>query len=118
MNEDARHLARMAAAQHVFCVNPTVKPKLQDNSGKALSLPIVIPNDAILDKFWGRVAELTARYHNANDHWLGSDEVRQWNRANRTVSNGFRRNLKHRHLNPIFRPVTNASIAKQVDYAS
>ena len=94
MSEESWHIARMAAAQHMFCVNPTVKINTEDNPGKTLSLPIVNPSDAILDKFWTRVAELTARYHDVNDNWIGCNEVREWNRTNRAVSLKIHNNRK------------------------
>ena len=50
-----------------------------------MSLPIVNPSDAILDKFWTRMAELTARDHDVNDNWIRCNEVCEWNHTNHTV---------------------------------
>lgn len=39
----------------------------------------------VVNKFWKRVAELTTRYHDVENKWIGCEEVKQWNRSNRTV---------------------------------
>ncbi|KAJ6539637.1 hypothetical protein B0H19DRAFT_1179937 [Mycena capillaripes] len=82
MSEAERHLARMAAAQHVFSIIPQQSP-LEERP--FLSQPVVIPNDVILDKFWRRVAGLTTRYHDRNNIWTGSPEIREWNKTNRAA---------------------------------
>ncbi|KAJ7760743.1 hypothetical protein DFH07DRAFT_816590 [Mycena maculata] len=35
-----------------------------------------------VNRFWKRVAELTSRYHNVEHEWIGTAEVREWNKVN------------------------------------
>ncbi|KAJ7662746.1 hypothetical protein DFH06DRAFT_1128958 [Mycena polygramma] len=73
----------MAAAQSVFCVGPVqsirtaVIPKPDTNS-------IVIPTDFLLDSFWRRVSDLTTIYHDTDNNRIGGDEMKHWNRTNRS----------------------------------
>ncbi|KAJ7137046.1 hypothetical protein C8R44DRAFT_768375 [Mycena epipterygia] len=76
-----QHLARMAAAQTVFSICPA--PLLVDPPPNSMSVPVVDPNEDILDRFWRRVAELTSRYHDTQKKWIGGKEIRQWNKLNR-----------------------------------
>ncbi|KAJ7272959.1 hypothetical protein C8J57DRAFT_1316152 [Mycena rebaudengoi] len=48
-----------------------------------MSVPTVEPLPFIVDRFWKRVAELTTRYHDHENKWIGGEEIRQWNQANR-----------------------------------
>jgi hypothetical protein len=74
---------RMAAAQHVFSIAPA-QVKEHENPGP-LSLPTVGPDAITLDRFWRRIAELTKRYHDSKDRWIGCHEIREWNKSNRKV---------------------------------
>ncbi|KAJ7915336.1 hypothetical protein B0H13DRAFT_406385 [Mycena leptocephala] len=49
----------------------------------AMSTPVVGPADHTLEMFWKRVAEVTMRYHDAQQRWIGGEEVKRWNDANR-----------------------------------
>ncbi|KAJ7604681.1 hypothetical protein DFH06DRAFT_1150909 [Mycena polygramma] len=89
----ADHTARMAAAQSVFCVGPVqsirtaVIPKPDTNS-------IVIPTDFLLDSFWRRVSDLTTIYHDTDNNRIGGDEMKHWNRTNRSERGKLRRYVK------------------------
>ncbi|KAJ7662639.1 hypothetical protein DFH06DRAFT_1128851 [Mycena polygramma] len=39
----------------------------------------------VTHKFWKRVTELTARYHDPENGWIGSPEVKKWNQIYRTA---------------------------------
>ncbi|KAJ7660737.1 hypothetical protein DFH06DRAFT_1129795 [Mycena polygramma] len=53
--------------------------------GDVMSVPDIRPNPDVVHKFWKRVAELTTRYHDANNNWVGGSEIRKWNNDNRTA---------------------------------
>ncbi|KAJ7156491.1 hypothetical protein C8R43DRAFT_949358 [Mycena crocata] len=76
------HRSRMAAAQNVFRVHSHSRPaKAVTNNA-----PLSIDADEIkLDRFWRRVAELTSRYYDADNRWIGGQEIKQWNSANRNA---------------------------------
>ncbi|KAF7357885.1 hypothetical protein MVEN_00834700 [Mycena venus] len=44
----------------------------------AMSLPEVEPHPDVVNRFWKRVAEVTARYHGIEKKWMGGDELREW----------------------------------------
>ncbi|KAJ7860623.1 hypothetical protein B0H13DRAFT_1900895 [Mycena leptocephala] len=46
-----------------------------------MSLPEVEPVVEVVNRFWKRVAEVTARYHGAENKWVGADELVEWNRT-------------------------------------
>ncbi|KAJ7502522.1 hypothetical protein B0H11DRAFT_1988910 [Mycena galericulata] len=48
-----------------------------------LSVPEVVPSPHVVHRFWKKVAELTTRCHDADNQWVGGQEVRAWNTANR-----------------------------------
>lgn len=66
------------------------------------------PSPEVLNRFWKRVAELTSRYHDVEKGWVGVDEVREWNRANRTVNTQLRRAPGATRANFGCRPVPSA----------
>ncbi|KAJ7481180.1 hypothetical protein B0H11DRAFT_2024572 [Mycena galericulata] len=66
----------MAAGQSVFSITPLddcIVPT------RPLSVPAVRPTKDTLVNFWRRVAELTTRYHDFNNNWVGGSEIRKWN---------------------------------------
>ncbi|KAJ7114868.1 hypothetical protein C8R44DRAFT_740225 [Mycena epipterygia] len=82
-DDGSLHARRMEEAQTVFSIVET-SPQIQILP-KTLTLPVVRPNNVILDRFWRRVAEVTTRYHDSDKKWIGGHEVRQWNELNRTA---------------------------------
>ncbi|KAJ6581756.1 hypothetical protein B0H19DRAFT_1061272 [Mycena capillaripes] len=57
-----------------------------------MSLPEVIPNSLVVNRFWKRVSEVTARYHDADNKWKGGEELKQWN----TLNPGFLKVFQNR----------------------
>ncbi|KAF7336244.1 hypothetical protein MVEN_02172300 [Mycena venus] len=51
-----------------------------DATPPTMSLPEVEPNPEVVKRFWNRVAEVTARYQNAQKKWTGTQELKAWNR--------------------------------------
>ncbi|KAJ7749121.1 hypothetical protein B0H16DRAFT_1461294 [Mycena metata] len=51
------------------------------NYGKTL----VRPSPIILERFWGRISSVSSRHHDVDNRWVGEEEVRIWNNANRGV---------------------------------
>ncbi|KAJ7448102.1 hypothetical protein FB451DRAFT_766054 [Mycena latifolia] len=84
MTIDADHVIRMKAAQNVFKAKPSTVCRT-DPKSDTMTAPIVVPSEVILDNFWRRVAELTTRYHDVQNKWIGGSEIRQWNAENRTA---------------------------------
>ncbi|KAJ7758177.1 hypothetical protein DFH07DRAFT_772644 [Mycena maculata] len=100
------HSARMEAAQSTFGLE--VAPPLTTSS------PVVGPSTDILDDFWRRVAEVTTRYHDADNKWIGGSEIRKWNKANRGV--GDHSHIPDIHINIGSRHVADASRASRTGY--
>jgi hypothetical protein len=79
--------------RYITGMTPDSKSSDEESSDEAsdpvadtMSHPEVGPSDEVLDKFWKRVAELTTRYHDVHNKWIGGPEVQEWNKTNRTVS--------------------------------
>ncbi|KAJ7615630.1 hypothetical protein DFH06DRAFT_1343598 [Mycena polygramma] len=85
MSDSEGHTARMAAAQHVFCILPICSSSVSVGSLNPDTTPTVIPTDFLLDSFWRRVSELTTRYHDSDNQWVGGTEIKDWNRTNRSA---------------------------------
>ncbi|KAJ7664487.1 hypothetical protein DFH06DRAFT_1127898 [Mycena polygramma] len=58
-------------------------PQTAGEEVATLSLPNVDPSPEVVERFWKRVAELTARYHDVDNNWTGSPEVKAWNNSHR-----------------------------------
>ncbi|KAJ6474034.1 hypothetical protein C8R47DRAFT_1324304 [Mycena vitilis] len=78
---DHSHTARMAAAQNAIQTPNLLAFRAQTNCGLQDGFPA--PSEDVLDKFWRQVAKLTTRYHDVDRKWIGGDEIRKWNNANR-----------------------------------
>ncbi|KAJ7161108.1 hypothetical protein C8R46DRAFT_1038269 [Mycena filopes] len=76
------HLLRMAAAQNVFRAIPSggsVYPALQFSQVRPGA------SAAVMERFWGKIASFSTRYHDGDYTWTGCEEVRAWNEVNRDV---------------------------------
>lgn len=79
-----RHRAWMAAAQSVFRVAAKAPPS-RPGTTPSRAVPLSDDKAILLDRFWRRVADLTTRYYDTDQRWIGGLEIRQWNKANRNV---------------------------------
>ncbi|KAF7326543.1 hypothetical protein MVEN_02607400 [Mycena venus] len=52
--------------------------------GPTMSMPEVEPVPDVVNRFWKRVAEVTARYHGIERKWIGSEELKAWTETHRS----------------------------------
>ncbi|KAJ7637963.1 hypothetical protein DFH06DRAFT_1138610 [Mycena polygramma] len=58
--------------RYTVCDRPSSEPEAWADPG-------------VTHKFWKRVTELTARYHDPDNGWIGSPEVKKWNQTYSTA---------------------------------
>ncbi|KAJ7150853.1 hypothetical protein C8R43DRAFT_1005413 [Mycena crocata] len=89
MDDNGRfHAARMAAAQSVFKItrpSTHIPCRAAPKIAKKYTGPRTEAEEIILDRFWRRVADLTTRYYDAEQKWIGGVEIRKWNKENRNA---------------------------------